>query len=118
MSSARPDERLLLESGELVLVSANRASGAPRETRLPFAYADGAVYLLARAEADWYRDTEKDRGVVVRIGRRGFRGRAGLFDAKQRARVAGQISEMFRRKYGAAAQEREAPLPVRIDIQF
>jgi hypothetical protein len=119
MSSARPDENLLLESGELILVSAAHASGAPRETRLPFAYADGAVYLLARADADWYRDVEKDRGVVVRIGRRGFRGRAIVFDAKQRTKAAGQIADMFRRKFGAGlAQKWNAPLPVMIHIDF
>ncbi len=119
MSSARPDEHLLLETGELILVSAGHASGAPRETRLPFAYADGVVYLLARSDADWYRDVEKDRGVVVRVQRRGFRGRASLFEVKQRARVAGQVVEMFRRKYGSdSARKWDAPLPIRIDIQF
>jgi hypothetical protein len=121
MSDDRPDENLLHEASELILVSANLASGDPQEDTLRFAYADGVVYLLASPDGDWYRNVEKDRGVVVRIKRRGFRGRARLFDARQRVSMARQIAERFRRKYGRAAitdQELAGLQPVTIDVQF
>ena len=121
MSDDRPDENLLGEASELILVSANLASGDPQEDALRFAYADGVVYLLAEPDAGWHRNVEKDRGVVVRIKRRGFRGRARLLDARQRASMASQIAERFRRKYGPAAiadQELVGLQPVTIDVQF
>jgi hypothetical protein len=121
MSDDRPDENLLHDASELILVSANLTSGDPQEDALRFAYADGVVYLLAEPGAGWHRNVEKDRGVVVRIRRRGFRGRARLFDARQHAAMAGQVAERFRRKYGRAAiadQDLAGLQPVTIDLQF
>ena len=121
MIHPRPDEDLLIQSSEIILISASRASGNPQEDTLRFAYADGVVYLLAQPGSDWYRNLEADRGVVVRVKRRGFRGRAKLYDAKQRSKVVKQIAALFRKKYGAAAlKERDQGtlLPVTIDIQF
>ncbi|MGH2592328.1 MAG: nitroreductase/quinone reductase family protein [Anaerolineae bacterium] len=123
MIDSRPDEDLLVESRELVLISADRSTGDPQETTLRFAYEDGVVYLLATASkaTDWYRNLEKDRGVVVRVKRRGFRGRAKLYDAKQRSKMARQIAALFRKKYGAGVLQGTDPdgwLPVTIDIQF
>ena len=123
MIHPRPDEDLLIQSSEIILISASRASGNPQEDTLRFAYADGVVYLLAQpgSAVDWYRNLESDRGVVVRVKRRGFRGRARLLDAKQRSKMVKQIAALFRKKYGAAAlKERDQGtlLPVTIDIQF
>jgi len=123
MTHPRPDEDLLIQSSEIILISASRATGNPHEDTLRFAYADGVVYLLAQpgSGVDWYRNLESDRGVVVRVKRRGFRGRAKLYDAKQRSKVVKQIAALFRKKYGAAAlKERDQGtlLPVTIDIQF
>lgn len=121
MNEARPDEHLLLEASELILVSASDASGTPHEATLRFVYRDGVVYLLAQSEADWYRNVERDKGVVVRIGRRGFRGRARLYDARQRAKMIDQVTAGFKKKYAAGALKGADPkhlLPVTIDIQF
>jgi len=121
MSSDRPDENLLVDSDELILITADQASGMPQETRQRFAYADGSVHLLARAGETWYRNLETDRGVVVRIQRRGFRGKARLPDARERAAIVSRTSTLFRRKYGRRGdpdQEGAALLPVTIDIQF
>ena len=121
MIDPRPDEDLLIESSEVVLVTASHATGHPQEDVLRFAYAAGTVYLLAQPGADWYRNLESDRGVVLRVQRRGFRGRARLFDAKQRAKMTNQIAALFRKKYGAAALrgwDPDALLPVTIDVQF
>jgi len=123
MIHPRPDEDLLIQSSEIILISASRASGDPQEDRLQFAYADGVVYLLAQSGSgvDWYRNLETDRGVVVRVKRRGFRGRAKLYDAKQRSKMARQIAALFKKKYDAGAFQGVDPngwLPVTIDIQF
>ncbi|HKZ83437.1 MAG TPA: hypothetical protein VJ793_07240 [Anaerolineae bacterium] len=121
MKASRPDEHLLVEASELVLVSAGDPGGPPHEARLRFAYDDGAVYLLAHKDADWYRNVARDQGVVVRIRQRGFRGRARLPDARQRAHAIDHIGALFRRKYGAGALkgiDLGALLPVIIDIQF
>ena len=121
MIHPRPDEDVLIQSSEIILISASRATGNPQEDRLQFTYADGVVYLLAQVEAEWYHNLESDRGVVVRVKRRGFRGRAKLYDAKQRSKMVRQIAALFRKKYGAAAlKERDQGtlLPVTIDIQF
>ena len=120
MTDDRPDERLLIDSSELILVSAG-ADGLPHETPLRFTYQAGVVCLLAPPGADWYGHVDRDRGVVVRIRRRGFRGRARLFDARQRAQMMDQLLALFRRKYGAGAfkdVERGGLRPVIIDIQF
>jgi hypothetical protein len=121
MNETRPDEHLLVNSNELILVSASDASGTPHEAALPFVYEDGVIYVLADKGADWYRNVERDKGVVVRIGRRGFRGRAKLVDARQRARMAEQIASRFKKKYRGSALKGPDPrqlLPVTIDIQF
>jgi len=104
-----------------VLVSADAAGGPPHEARLQFAYDGGMVYLLARRGEEWHRNVERDQGVVVRIRQRGFRGRAHLFDPKQRVQAASRISALFRRKYGAGIPsdvDWGVLLPVRIDVQF
>ena len=118
MSDDRPDELLLVESGELILVTADRATGLPQESRLRFVYANGTVHLLARAADAWYRNLEVDRGVVVRIKHRGFRGAARVPEPRQRAAIISRTSTLFRRKYGGRAEEDAALLPVTIDIQF
>lgn len=126
MIDPRSDEHLLIQSSEIVLVSAGRPTGKPQEDTLRFAYAGGVVYLLARPDADagWYQNLEADRGVVVRVKRRGFRGRARLYPAKQRAQAVNQIVVMLRNKYGAAAlavlgdQDGAALQPVTIEVQF
>ena len=123
MTGMRHDEHLLLEAGELILITASRVSGEAHETALPFVYEDGVVYLLAHAgeEAEWYRDLEKDRGVVLRLKRRGFRGRATLLDVRHRPKVAARIAALFKRKYGTAAFEEwdeTEQMPVAIDVQF
>jgi len=122
MSDGRPDEHVLIESSDLVLVTADHATGELREDRLRFAYDDGRIYLLARADesAGWYRNVEKDRGVVLRVKRRGFRGRASLIDARQRASLATQVVTRFKRKYGAEFQPGKLGdwLPVVIAIEF
>ena len=121
MSDARLDEHLLAEASQLVLVSADGLRGTPTESRLTFAYDDGVVYLLARPDDDWYRNLQKDRGVVVRIRHRGFRGQATLHDKRQRAQVAEQIAALFKKKYGAsapAARDLKSLLPVTIQLQF
>jgi hypothetical protein len=82
---------------------------------------DGVVYLLAHRVAEWYRNVERDQGVVVRIRHRAFRGRARLPDARQRAHAIDHIGALLRRKYGAGALKGIDPnalLPVIIDIQF
>ena len=121
MNESRPDEHLLAEANEIILVSADAAGGPPHEARLRFAYDGGLVYLLARADEEWYLNVERDQGVVVRIRRRGFRGRARLIGPKQRAQAARRIGSLFRQKYGGGTlsdADSGALLPVIIDIQF
>jgi len=120
VTETRPDENLLGEARELILVSAD-ATGAPQETPLPFVYDDGVVYLLAHSAADWYQNVQRDQGVVLRVERRGFRGRARPPNAKQRPQASAQITALFKRKYGAAVLKDwplQAQRPVTIDIQF
>jgi len=122
MSDLRPDEHVLIEASELVLVNADHVTGELREDRLRFAYADGQVYLLARVgeNTGWYRNLEHDRGVVLRVKRRGFRGRAGPIDARPRASLAAQIVTRFKQKYGAEFHAGKLGdwLPVAIAIEF
>ena len=122
MSESRPDEHVLMESAEITLVSASRSTGDPREDVVRFVYADGAVYLLARAARpeEWYRNVERDRGVVLRVKRRGFRGRAQVVGGAERAPLARRIAGHFVRKYGPAFQPGGVSdwLPVRIQIEF
>ena len=122
MSETRPDEHLLMEPAEITLVSASRSTGEPREDVLRFVYADGAVYLLARAvqPEEWYHNVEKDRGVVLRVKRRGFRGRAQVVGGAERSRIIPDIVGRFARKYGPAFQPGGFSdwLLVRIQIEF
>ena len=121
MNESRPDEHLLVEAREIILVSADAAGGPPHEARLRFAYDAGVVYLLARKDEAWYRNVERDQGVVVRIRQRGFRGRAHLFDPKQRAQAARRIGTLFRQKYGGGMPsdaDSGALLPVRVELQL
>jgi hypothetical protein len=121
MKASRPDEHLLVEASEIALVSAGDLGSPPHEVRLRFAYDEGAVYLLAHPAEAWYRNVERDRGVVLRIRQRAFRGRARLPDARQRVRAIDQTGAMLKRKYGAGALkgiDLGALLPVIIDIQF
>jgi hypothetical protein len=121
MNDSRPDEHLLRDAAELILVTAGEAGGAPHETTLKFAYRDGVVYLLTTQDAAWYRHVARDAGVVVRIGRRGFRGRARLIDARQRVSTVNKIITMFKAKYGAGTArglETHALAPAMIDMQF
>jgi hypothetical protein len=118
MSGERAGEALLLDSTELTLISADRLSGDVREDTLRFVFEAGGVYLLSPTDtvADWYRNIEKDHGVVVRIKRRGFRGRASAVEARQRSHIVSR----FKQKYGASFKlgEPSAWLPVRIEIDF
>lgn len=122
MSESRPDENLLMEPAEITLVSASRSTGDPREDVLRFVYANGAVYLLARAAQpeEWYRNVEKDRGVVLRVKRRGFRGRAQVVGGAERSQLVPRVTGYFARKYGRAFQPGDSSdwLPVRIQIEF
>ncbi len=121
MNETRPDEHLLIDATELILISASDADGTPHEATLPFVYGDGVIYLLANKGAGWHRNIERDPGVVVRVGRRGFRGRARLYDARQRGKMTDQIASRFKKKYKGSALKSQAPgqlLLVTIDIQF
>ena len=123
MSHARPDEQLFSESSELILISAGRTTGDPQEATLRFVYEDGSVFLLANVGQDdvWYHNLEKDRGVVLKVKKRGFRGRASLYDARQRPKVVSQIAARLKEKYGAAApgdRDLSKYLPVMIEVQF
>jgi hypothetical protein len=119
MSALRPDENLLIESRELTLLSADRATGLPHQVQLPFIYEDGIVYLLARGrdDVDWYRNLERDRGVVLRVGRRSFRGRASLFSGAENQRAARRIMSQLAQKYGSIGAQGEA-FPVQVQVQF
>ena len=122
MSESRPDEHVLMEAAQITLVSANRSTGEPSEDTLHFIYADGMVYLLARAAQpeDWYRNVEQDRGVVLRVKRRGFRGRAQVVAGAERSQLAPRVAGHFARKYGPAFQPGgfSGWLLVRIRIEF
>ena len=119
MNTLRPDENLLIESRELILLSADRATGMPHQVQLPFIYEDGVVYLLARGrdDADWYQNLEHDRGVVLRVGRRSFRGQASLFKGNENQHAARQIMTQLAQKYGSVGTQGEA-LPVQVQVQF
>jgi len=119
VSDPRPDEHLLIASTELMLISAG-PDGAPHETPLRFVYQDGVVCLLANPGADWYDNVERDRGVVMRVQRRAFRGRAKVYGTRQRAQMVEALAALFERKYGAAAARAAArgARPVTIDVQF
>ena len=119
MHSLRPDENLLIESHELILLSADRATGLPHQVQLQFTYEDGMVYLLARGRDDteWYQNLEQDRGVVLRVGRRSFRGQANLFRGAENQHAARQIMTRLAQKYGSVGTQGEA-LPVQVQVQF
>ena len=122
MNESRPDEHVLIESNELTLVSASRSTGEPREDVLRFVYEDGVVYLLARARKpeEWFRNVEKDRGVVLRVKRRGFRGRASPVGGAERSQTITRITARFRQKYGPAFPPGDSAdwQLVRIQIEF
>lgn len=119
MNPLRPDEHLLLESRELILLSADHATGLPHQVRLPFTYEDGIVYLLAhsRDDEEWYRNVEQDRGVVLRVGRRSFRGQARLFKGAENKHAVRQIMTQLAQKYGSVGTRGDA-LPVQVQVQF
>ena len=120
INDVRPDEHLLVESSELILLSAHHATGDPHESVLKFAYEDGRVYLLAHSgDTDiWYRNIVQDRGVVLRIGRRSFRGQAELFQESERSDATQQIITLFRRKYSSASYRQDDVHAASIHVQF
>jgi hypothetical protein len=88
-------ERVASESGEVVVLTTQEASGAPVQTRLWVVDLDGSQYLRGDAGSGWYaRLLAVPR---VRLERDGLaEDHLAVPAAEQRA----QINELMRRKYG------------------
>jgi deazaflavin-dependent oxidoreductase (nitroreductase family) len=93
------------EAKYLYLTTTGRRSGLPRQIEIWFTRHRGCYYLVAEhgREARWVQNIRADSAVRVRVGRRTFRGRARVVDARAERDVAAAIRRLSEAKYGWGA---------------
>lgn len=86
----------------LYLTTTGRRTRKPREIEIWFTRLDGRYYLLAehRERAHWVQNLVADPAVSVRVGRRTFRARARVVDARAERALAGAVRDRAEKKYG------------------
>ena len=86
----------------LSLTTRGRRSGKPREIEIWFTRRDGRYYLIAEhgRRANWVRNLVADPAVRVRVGRRTFRARARVVDARAERALTRAVRARSETKYG------------------
>ena len=109
------------EATYLYLTTIGRRSGLPRQIEIWFTRHADRHYLVAEhgLKAHWVRNLLAEPAVRVRVGRRSFRGRARVVDARSERELVATIRERSEAKYGwgaglvveiaPAARRRSAP---------
>ncbi len=89
----------------LYLTTAGRRSGLLREIEIWFTRWSGRYYVIAerRRRSQWVRNLLADPRVRVRVGRRRFRGRARVVDARAEPELSRTVRTRSREKYGWGA---------------
>jgi deazaflavin-dependent oxidoreductase (nitroreductase family) len=93
------------EAKYLYLTTIGRRSGLPRQIEIWFTRHAGRYYLVAEhgVKARWVRNLLAEPAVDVRVGRRSFRGRARLVDARSERELVAGVRERSKAKYGWGA---------------
>jgi deazaflavin-dependent oxidoreductase (nitroreductase family) len=89
----------------LYLTTVGRRSGLPRQIEIWFTRHAGRYYLVAERglRAHWVRNLLADPAVRARVGRRSFRGRARVVDARAERDLVAAIRERSEAKYAWGA---------------
>lgn len=104
------------------LITRGRRTGRPHRVELWFVYREGAVYLMAHAQAhgrgtDWYQNLAADPHVEIEAEGRRWEGIAERLPPEW----VSTVTEWFREKYGAGTVRRwyegTPRLPVRIRLK-
>jgi len=93
------------EATYLYLTTIGRRSGRPRQIEIWFTRHAGRYYLVAEhgLKAHWVQNLLTAPAVGVRVGRRSFRGRARVVDARSERELVAAIRERSEAKYGWGA---------------
>lgn len=93
------------EAKYLYLTTIGRRSGLPRQIEIWFTLHAGCYYLVAEhgLKAHWVRNLLAKPAVRARIGRRSFRGRARVVDARSERDLVAAVRERSEAKYGWGA---------------
>ena len=102
------------------ITTVGRVSGRPHTVEIWFALHGVSVYVLSGGgrASDWVRNLERTPEVAIRIGGRGFTGRARIVTAPDEHRLARElVYTKYRRGYrGDLSGWRDRALPVAIDL--
>lgn len=93
------------EEKYLYLTTTGRHSGLPRQIEIWFTRHEGRYYLVAEhgLKAHWVQNVLAEPAVRARVGRRAFRGRARVVDARSEGALVATIRERSEAKYGWGA---------------
>jgi deazaflavin-dependent oxidoreductase (nitroreductase family) len=86
----------------LYLTTTGRRSGLPRRIEIWFTRHRSRYYLVAEhgPKARWVQNILADPAVRVRVGRRTFRGRARVADARAEPDLVATVRRLSEAKYG------------------
>ena len=89
----------------LYLTTTGRRSGRPRRIEIWFTRHEGRYYLVAEhgLKAQWVQNLLTEPAVRARVGRRSFRGRARVVDARSERDLVTAIRARSESKYGWGA---------------
>ena len=93
------------EAKYLYLTTTGRRTGLPRQIEIWFTRHEGRYYLVAEhgLKARWVQNVLAEPAVRARVGRRAFRGRARVVDARSERALVATIRERSEAKYGWGA---------------
>jgi deazaflavin-dependent oxidoreductase (nitroreductase family) len=93
------------EAKYLYLTTTGRHSGLPRQIEIWFTRHEGRYYLVAEhgLKAHWVQNVLAEPAVRARVGRRAFRWRARVVDARSERALVATIRERSEAKYGWGA---------------
>ena len=96
------------EAKYLYLTTIGRRSGLPRQIEIWFTRRGGRYYLVAEhgLKAHWVRNLLAEPAVHARVGRRSFRGRARVVDARTERELVAAVRARSERDLVAAVRER------------
>ena len=90
------------EAKYLYLTTTGRSSGLPRRIEIWFTRHAGRYYLVAEhgLKAHWVQNLLAEPAVRARVGRRSFRGRARVVDARSERDLVAAIRARSEAKHG------------------
>jgi deazaflavin-dependent oxidoreductase (nitroreductase family) len=93
------------EAKYLYLTTTGRRSGWPRQIEIWFTRHRGRHYLVAEhgVRAQWVQNILADPAVRARVGRRKWRARARVVDARAERELVGTVRRLSEAKYGWGA---------------